>query len=282
MLCQQCNAVEATVHFTQISGGEVSELWLCERCAREKGIVGESGDIAFNPFGRGEFSLEELFSMFFPRGGRAVDRYSDRSRKSLEQAREEARRLKNNYLGTEHMLLGIVRDPDNLATKALVSMGVDVEHLRKEIETVVSGSVRSIAQGGLTPDAKHALDMALDESRRMGHGYIGPEHLLLGLLREKQSTAAKLLAQQGVDLKKTRQHLAKLMAPAETAQKQRQTATPALDTYGRDLTMLAEEGKLDPVIGREEEIGRVIQVLSRRTKNNPVLIGEAGVGKTAI
>jgi ATP-dependent Clp protease ATP-binding subunit ClpC len=283
MLCQQCNAVEATVHFTQISGGEVSELWLCERCAREKGIiVGESGDIAFNPFGRGEFPLEELFSMFFPRGGRTVDRYSDRSRKSLEQAREEARRLKNNYLGTEHMLLGIVHDPDNLATKALVSMGVDVEHLRKEIETVVSGSVRSIAQGGLTPDAKHALDMALDESRRMGHGYIGPEHLLLGLLHEKQSTAAKLLAKQGVDLKKARQHLAKLMAPAETAQKQRQTATPALDTYGRDLTMLAEEGKLDPVIGREEEIGRVIQVLSRRTKNNPVLIGEAGVGKTAI
>ncbi|MDD3927000.1 MAG: Clp protease N-terminal domain-containing protein, partial [bacterium] len=258
MLCQQCNAREATVHFTQISGGEVSELWLCEKCAQDRGIVGESGDITFNPFGRGDFPFGELFSMLFPRGGKAAGRYSDRSRKSLEQAREEAKRLKNNYLGTEHMLLGIVRDPDNLAAKALAAMGVDGERLRKDIEAAVNGSVRTIAQGGLTPDAKRALDMALEEARRMGHGYIGPEHLLLGLLREGQGVAARILAQHGVDLKKARQHLTRLMAPAESEQKQGQTATPALDAYGRDLTRQAEEGKLDPVIGREEEISRVI------------------------
>ncbi len=215
------------------------------------------------------------------------NRFTERARKVLVLAKEEARRFNHDYIGTEHILLGLIREGEGVACAVLQNLGIDLERLRIEIEKLISpGSSASVlGEIPFTPRAKKALELAAEEAHNLGHNYIGTEHILLGLIREGEGLASQVLFSLGVDLRKIREEIAALLGGGQSYQgTQTQTAskTPALDSFGRDLTKLAKEGKLDPVIGRKSEIERVIQVLSRRTKNNPVLLGEAGVGKTAI
>ncbi len=219
------------------------------------------------------------------------NRFTERARKVLVLAKEEARRFNHDYIGTEHILLGLVREGEGVACAVLQNLGVDLDRLRIEVEKLVTpGSVTGVVGDiPFTPRAKKALELAAEEARTLGHNYIGTEHILLGLIREGEGLAMQVLYSLSVDLEKVRDEIASLLggshaAPSSSPGGASQTSskTPALDSFGRDLTRLAREGKLDPVIGRAVEIERVIQVLSRRTKNNPVLLGEAGVGKTAI
>jgi ATP-dependent Clp protease ATP-binding subunit ClpC len=207
-------------------------------------------------------------------------------RKVIYLAREEAARLQHDYIGTEHLLLGVIREGEGIAATVLNNLGLDLDRIRQEVENMVSaaGGTMTIGEIPFTPRAKRVLEL---QSRRrlLGHNYVGTEHLLLGLIREGEGVAAKVLLELGVDRKRVREETLKLLGgtPTNASQEREERAeTPALNQFGRDLTALAREGKLDPVIGRENEIERVVQVLSRRKKNNPVLIGEPGVGKTAI
>ncbi len=216
------------------------------------------------------------------------NRFTERARKVLVLAKEEARRFSHDYIGTEHILLGLIREGEGVACAVLQNIGADLGRLRTEIEKLMSsGSVSSVLGDiPFTPRAKKALELATEEARGLGHNYIGTEHILLGLLREEEGIASQVLFSLGVDIQKARSEISALLGgSSDTGQAQTRRSssrTPALDSFGRDLTKLQREGKLDPVIGRTTEIERVIQILSRRTKNNPVLLGEAGVGKTAI
>ncbi|HPA06247.1 MAG TPA: ATP-dependent Clp protease ATP-binding subunit [Candidatus Hydrogenedentes bacterium] len=216
------------------------------------------------------------------------DRFTERAKHVISTAREEATRLGSEYVRTEHILLGLCREPDGIAARALENLGVDIESLAMEIEQQVQrgNAVPSSDEIAFTPRAKKVLELSVEEARRFNHSYIGTEHILLGLVKEGEGIAAKVLQDLKIDLEKIQAEVIRLLGdqgkPGPQASTSKKSQTPALDTFGRDLTVLAQEGKLDPVIGRESEIERVIQVLSRRTKNNPVLIGEAGVGKTAI
>ncbi len=216
------------------------------------------------------------------------DRFTDRVRKVIYYARDEAARLQHDYIGTEHLLLGIVREGEGIAAKVLAKLELDFEQIQQAVENMVksSGGTLTIGEIPFTPRAKRVLELAIEEARLLGHNYVGTEHLLLGLIREGEGVAAQVLAELGVDRKRVREEVLKLLGPTTTVKtrksKKEKSDTPNLDQFGRDLTQMARESKLDPIIGREAEIERVIQVLSRRKKNNPVLIGEPGVGKTAI
>ncbi len=216
------------------------------------------------------------------------ERFTERARRALRLAQEEAQRLRHNYIGTEHILLGLVREGEGVAAQVLTSMGVDLQRVREAVEyTIGTGDQTSVGEMSLTPRAKKVLEFAVDEARRLHHHYIGTEHLLLGLVREREGIAAGVLERLNVSLERVRNETMRSMSqsPIYTPQQEgkRQPArTPMVDQMGLDLTTQAREGKLDPVIGRQKEIERVIQILSRRTKNNPVLVGEPGVGKTAI
>ncbi len=212
------------------------------------------------------------------------ERFTERARRVIILAQEEAKRLTHSAVGTEHILLGIVREGEGLASKVLESLNISPERVRAEIESAIGRGERTPHEEvTFTPRAKKVLELALDEARRLGHNYIGTEHLLLGLIREGEGVAARVLGAMGADLERVRSQMVYLLGEEGTASYTKQASkTPTLDEFGRDLTKLARDNKLDPVIGREREIERVIQVLSRRTKNNPALIGEPGVGKTAI
>jgi len=212
------------------------------------------------------------------------ERFTERARRVIILAQEEAKRLNHSAVGTEHILLGIIREGEGVASKGLKSLNINPERVRAEIETAIGrGEGTPYEEMAFTPRAKRVLELALDEARRLGHNYIGTEHLLLGLIREGEGVAARVLGPMGADLERVRSQVVYLLGVEETPSHTKQsTKTPTLDEFGRDLTKLARGNKLDPVIGREREIRRVIQVLSRRTKNNPALIGEPGVGKTAI
>src|SRR5258705_35008 len=215
------------------------------------------------------------------------DKFTERVRKVIYLAREEAARLQHDYIGTEHLLLGVIREGEGIAATVLNNLGLDLDRIRQEVENMVSasGGTMTIGEIPFTPRAKRVLELAVEEARSLGHNYVGTEHLLLGLIREGEGVAAKVLLELGVDRKRVREETLKLLGgqPAPSGQeREERPETPALNQFGRDLTQLARESKLDPVIGRGKEIERVIQVLSRRKKNNPVLIGEPGVGKTAI
>ncbi len=215
-------------------------------------------------------------------------RFTERAQKVLVLAQEEARRFHHNFIGTEHILLGLTREGEGIAAKVLQSLEVEPGKVRQEIEKLIGkGDQRAASQGiNYTPRAKKVIELAIEEGLNLGHNYVGTEHLLLGLIREGEGIAAQVLQNMDVDLFKARKSVLALLGgsdeplPAEAGKAMPQT--PTVDQFGRDLTKLAREGRLDPVIGREPEIERVIQVLSRRTKNNPCLIGEPGVGKTAI
>ncbi len=212
------------------------------------------------------------------------ERFTERARRVIILAQEEAKRLNHSAVGTEHILLGIIREGEGVASKVLESLNISPERVRAEIEGAIGRGERAPHEEvAFTPRAKKVLELALDEARRLGHNYIGTEHLLLGLIREGEGVAARVLEAMGADLDRVRAQVVYLLGEEGTTSYTKQASkTPTLDEFGRDLTKLARDSKLDPVIGREREIERVIQVLSRRTKNNPALIGEPGVGKTAI
>jgi ATP-dependent Clp protease ATP-binding subunit ClpC len=213
------------------------------------------------------------------------EKFSERARRVLTLAQEEAQHFNHNYIGTEHILLGLVREDEGVAAKVLTNMGVGLNRVRSAVEFIIGrGEKPSSGQVGLTPRAKRVIELAVDEARRLDHNYIGTEHLLLGLLSEGEGVAAHVLDSFGITLEKTRNETAHFLSQGAPKSKLTRTAsrTPALDQLGIDLTAAARAGKLDPVIGRTKEISRIIQILSRRTKNNPALIGEPGVGKTAI
>jgi ATP-dependent Clp protease ATP-binding subunit ClpC len=216
------------------------------------------------------------------------DKFTDRVRRVMFLAREEAARLHHDYIGTEHLLLGIIREGEGLAATILTNLGLDLDVVRRTVENMVPASSGAVQIGEIpfTPRAKHVLELSVDEAKLLGHNYVGTEHLLLGLIREGEGIAARVLVEFGADKRKVREETLRLLGGAHRGghkgKREAKTETPALDQFGRDLTNLARQAKLDPVIGREVEIERVIQVLCRRKKNNPVLIGEPGVGKTAI
>lgn len=215
------------------------------------------------------------------------NRFTERARKVVILAKEEARRFNHDYIGTEHILLGLIREGEGVAAAVLKKIGISLENMRLEIEKLVQPGPATQIIGDIpfTPRAKKALELAAEEARSLGHNYIGTEHLLLGLIREGEGIASQVLLNLGMNLNAVRNEVMELLGsalPNAGGSAQSKNKTPALDAYGRDLTALARENKLDPVIDRTKEIERVIQILSRRTKNNPVLLGEAGVGKTAI
>ncbi|WP_457254111.1 ATP-dependent Clp protease ATP-binding subunit [Pedococcus sp. P5_B7] len=224
------------------------------------------------------------------------ERFTDRARRVVVLAQEEARMLNHNYIGTEHILLGLIHEGEGVASKALESLGISLESVREQVQEII-GQGQQAPSGHIpfTPRAKKVLELSLREALQLGHNYIGTEHILLGLIREGEGVAAQVLVKLGADLNRVRQQVIQLISGYQGKEggsgagltgNVQQEGTPAgslvLDQFGRNLTMAAREGKLDPVIGREKEIERVMQVLSRRTKNNPVLIGEPGVGKTAV
>ncbi|MFC2037189.1 ATP-dependent Clp protease ATP-binding subunit [Chloroflexota bacterium] len=214
-----------------------------------------------------------------------LDRFTKRARRVLTRAQEEARRLNHRYIGTEHILLGLVAEEGGVALRVIESLDISAEQVRIAIErTVGQGSRRVFTQPALTPRTKRVIELSVDEARRLGHHYIGTEHLLLGLVREGEGVAVDVLRRLGAPPQKIREQVDTLLkeVPAQADSRQPSSATPTVDQLGTDLTALADADKLDPVIGRQPEIERVIQILARRTKNNPSLIGEPGVGKTAI
>jgi len=219
------------------------------------------------------------------------ERFTDRARRVVVLAQEEARMLNHNYIGTEHILLGLIHEGEGVAAKALEALGISLEAVRSQVEEII-GQGKQAPSGHIpfTPRAKKVLELSLREALQLGHNYIGTEHILLGLIREGEGVAAQVLVKLGADLNRVRQQVIQLLSGYQGKEPAAQggpaegtpTTSLVLDQFGRNLTQAAREGKLDPVIGREKEIERVMQVLSRRTKNNPVLIGEPGVGKTAI
>ncbi|PYZ95683.1 ATP-dependent Clp protease ATP-binding subunit ClpC [Alteribacter lacisalsi] len=216
-------------------------------------------------------------------------RFTERAQKVLALAQEEATRLGHSNIGTEHILLGLVREGEGIAAKALSALGLSPDKIQTEVEQLIGRGEEGSKTIHYTPRAKKVIELSMDEARKLGHSYVGTEHILLGLIREGEGVAARVLNNLGVSLNKARQQVLQLLGSSESSNSQQQSAgsganvnTPTLDSLARDLTAIAKEEQIDPVIGRSKEIERVIQVLSRRTKNNPVLIGEPGVGKTAI
>jgi ATP-dependent Clp protease ATP-binding subunit ClpC len=228
------------------------------------------------------------------------ERFTDRARKVMQLANQEAQRFNHEYIGTEHILLGLVKEGTGVAANVLKNLDIDLRKIRLEVEKIVQAGPDMVTMGKLpqTPRAKKVIEYSIEEARNLNHNYVGTEHLLLGLLREQEGVAAQVLMNLGLKLEDVREEVLNLLGHnmesgestsgggggggGERTSGKGKSKTPALDSFGRDLTDLARQGKLDPVIGRQNEIERVIQVLSRRTKNNPVLLGEAGVGKTAI
>ncbi|MGD9720270.1 MAG: ATP-dependent Clp protease ATP-binding subunit [Pirellulales bacterium] len=231
------------------------------------------------------------------------ERFTDRARKVMQLANQEAQRFNHEYIGTEHVLLGLIKEGSGVAANVLKNLDVDLRKIRLEVEKLVQSGPDMVTMGKLpqTPRAKKVIEYSMEEARNLNHNYVGTEHILLGLLREQEGVAAQVLMNLGLKLEEVREEVLNLLghgleggeagersggerggAASESSPKGGKSKTPALDSFGRDLTELARQGKLDPVIGREKEIERAIQILSRRTKNNPVLLGEAGVGKTAI
>src|ERR687892_634096 len=230
------------------------------------------------------------------------ERFTDRARKVMQLANQEAQRFNHEYIGTEHVLLGLIKEGSGVAANVLKNLDVDLRKIRLEVEKLVQSGPDMVTMGKLpqTPRAKKVIEYSMEEARNLNHNYVGTEHILLGLLREQEGVAAQVLINLGLKLEEVREEVLNLLGHGREggeragagaggggggsgeSSKSSKSKTPALDSFGRDLTELARQNKLDPVIGREREIERAIQILCRRQKNNPVLLGEAGVGKTAI
>ena len=219
------------------------------------------------------------------------EKFTDKARRVVVLAQEEAKLLNHNYIGTEHILLGLIHEGEGVAAKSLEALGINLESVREQVQEIIGqGQQAPTGHIPFTPRAKKVLELSLREALQLGHSYIGTEHLLLGLIREGEGVAAQVLTKLGADTNKVRQQVIQLLSGFQGKETvnvggenhEKQKGSQILDQFGRNLTQAAADGKLDPVIGREREIERVMQILSRRSKNNPVLIGEPGVGKTAV
>lgn len=290
MLCQSCGQRPASVKIKQTINGRIDELHLCHICAEERAFFGSGSlfDAFFgrSPFGgngpgQGEGEGEALFPRPMQNHINIVDFFSERAKKVVSESAAAAANVKSRYIDTEHLLLGLLEETE-VATKILEHLGVNVAEMKSYIEqNIAQGTGDENSEPDLSPRAKRVLELAFHESREMGHKYVGSEHILLGLIREGEGMAAQFLNKYGLAYPQVRGVVINQVGEGELMRKKKSN-TPTLDEYSQDLTQAARDGRLDPVIGRAQEVERVIQVLSRRTKNNPVLIGEPGVGKTAI
>lgn len=282
-LCDICKKREANITHTKIINGKSELRHLCEVCAREARIGSEVSGMGLDS---GWSDFNRFFDNFFGTSSsrkphkNILSYLSESSNEVLEAAKEEALSFNHDYIGTEHLLIGITNRP-SLATEILEDIGISTKTLPDKIRTKMNkDQAKEITELTLTPRAKRAFEVAFEVARSQGAQYISPEHILIGIVAEKEGIAARVLREEGATLDKIERDLQKYLGRGTS--KAKQTSTPNLDRFSRDLTSLASEAKLDPVIGRNEEIDRIIRILSRRTKNNPVLIGEPGVGKTAI
>lgn len=276
MLCDICHKRPATITVTQIINGEKKVLHICDVCAREYGYIKDSFSL-FSPF---EDFFQDEFAKFFssPEPTPRYDLFSGEAEESILEAERIAKELGDDEIKTEHLLLALLRKAE-FVKGILSSLGVNLKELETEVLSYMKKKDKRVEEVSLSPRVKKVLELAQREAEAMGSGYIGSEHLLLGLIDEGEGIAARILKEKNL----TRDNLLKTILKRERmAKEEKVSETPTLDQFGRDLTKLAKEGKLDPVIGRDQEIARVLRILSRRTKNNPVLIGEPGVGKTAI
>lgn len=313
MRCQKCKVRPATVHVTKIIAGKKTTRHLCAQCAAEEGLMPEAP--SFEELGfPGFFEFPDIFSSFFKRRPRErfYDYFSDGANRVLQLASEEARRLGHDHVRTEHLLLGLIKE-EELAAKVLQSLGVDLVNLFSDVESLIGRGEGAPEKITLSPRAKKVLELAYNAARELGFNYVGPEHILLGIIREGESLAAQALHKRNITFDKVAREIiseAEKALGAEAGPPEEEfpetpseefempeamfgfpglgigtpprKARAALATFGRDLTALAREGKLDPVINRQKEIDRLMRILSRRTKNNPALLGDPGVGKTAI
>jgi ATP-dependent Clp protease ATP-binding subunit ClpC len=308
MLCKNCKKRQASVHVTQILNNKKAEQHLCMECAAKLGITGEDLDFASN-----FFDVPDIFSSLFKRRAKdhIYDYFAESAQKAISLAKEEALRLSHKNIQTEHLLLGLIKE-EGMAFEVLKAMGVDLVKLFSNIESLIGKGNEGAEEIRLAPRAKTVLELAYNSARELGFNYVGSEHILLGIIREGEGIAAQTLAKEKISFDKTVKEILKQIEKAQGSGGESyspeeepfepedlegmdmfgfpgigigappRTRKPALASFGRDLTAEAKEGKLDPVIGREKEIERVIRILSRRTKNNPALIGDPGVGKTAI
>ncbi len=301
MLCQRCKERQAQIHVTRIVNGKKTTQHLCAQCATELGLMPGTpfGELGFPGF----FEFPDIFSSLLRRkpSERAYDYFSEDAQKVVHLAREEAKRLSHDHVTPEHLLLGLIKE-EGLAYKTLESLGVNLVDLFSDIESLIGRGERVAEKITLSPRAKKVFDLAYNTARELGFPYVGPEHILLGIIREGESIAAQALKKRKINFDKV---VKELLSKAEKAEAPSEEGPsfgpeeffgipglgmgrppappkPALTQFGRDLTQESKEGKLDPIIDREKEIDRVIRILSRRTKNNPALIGDPGVGKTAI
>jgi len=316
MLCQKCKIRPATVHITKIVNGKKTTIHLCNQCAAEEGyrMPGVPGfeDFGFFPELPGFFEFPDLFASFFKRrpSERYSDYFNDSANRIIQLATEEAKRLGHDHVRTEHLLLALIK-AEGIASKVLQNLGVDLVNLFSDIESLIGRGEGSPEKMTLTPRAKKALELAYQAARELGFNYVGEEHILLGIIREGESIAAQALHKRKINFDKVAREIITEAEKAMGAEEEEfppeypegeefgapeemfgfpglgigappRPAKPALATFGRDLTAMARKGELDPVIDREKEIDRVIRILSRRTKNNPALLGDPGVGKTAI
>jgi ATP-dependent Clp protease ATP-binding subunit ClpC len=315
MLCQKCKARPASVHITKIVNGKKTTRHLCNQCAAEEGLM--PGAVGFEELGfPGFFEFPDIFASLFKRrpSERFYDYFSDEAQRLLQLATEEAQRLGHDHVRTEHLLLGLIKQ-EGAASKVLQKLGVDLVNLFSDVESLVGRGEGSPEKIVLSPRAKKVLELAYNAARELGFNYVGPEHILLGIIREGESIAAQALHKRKVTFDRVAREIIseaeKALGPGPEAGPPEEEypemppegfegpeamfgfpglglgapprkAKPALTSFGRDLTAMAREGSLDPVIDREKEIDRVMRILSRRTKNNPALLGDPGVGKTAI
>jgi len=282
-LCEACKKRPATVQITQIKNGRKTVRNLCHVCAEEEEFFGSS---LFDQF----FSDSFFPSLFgFPQPQKEVEKlnifdyFSQRAQATLAQAEEKAKQLKQEYTDSEHLLWGVLQD-NQIVPKILEKLGKKAKTLEQSVEKVFKKGFNETGSPSLSPRVKKIVELAFEEARDLGHGYVGTEHLLLGILKEDEGLGAQILQENGISYEALKEAVEKVVGRGESyeALPEIESKTPTLDQYSKDLTKLARQGKLDPVIGRQKEIDRVIQILSRRTKNNPVLIGDPGVGKTAI
>ena len=278
MICQVCGKNLANVHYKTVVNGKISEIYLCSQCAARGYGLHNAEELYKNTEGVG-------FMPFFE------SKFTDKAENVIKKANEMAREWGHGYVGTEHILYGLSTEGNSVAYNVLKDNGIESEKILEAIKRIkgIDTPVNSVR--GLTPRVKRIVELSFLEAKRLGHSYIGTEHILMAILRDGESVAARIIAELSGNAEKIYYDLIKSfgnesqaeeMAENLSNKQNKNTATPTLDEFGRDLTKLASEGKFDPVIGRDKEIQRVIQILSRRTKNNPCLIGEPGVGKTAI
>ncbi|MFC1632787.1 AAA family ATPase [Patescibacteria group bacterium] len=286
MLCQSCGRRPAAISIRQTVNGRTSYLHLCHTCAEERmffgndsflnsfmmGGAGASGGAPLSPQSQRASQPEQV---------NIVEFFSERAKKVLEESAQAAHHYKARHIDTEHLLLGLLEEKE-VVVKIIEDLGIKTDDLKAYIEENIQKGDAETRQFDLSPRAKKVLELAFHEARNMEHNYVGSEHILLGLIREGEGMAAQVFDKYAVDHTKARSAVINFIGTGDKPRKKRRSTTPTLDEYSRDLTSMAKEGKLDPVVGRAREVGRVVQILSRRTKNNPVLIGEPGVGKTAI